>query len=150
MKMKALTTVFLLISFFSFSQNKKSVSDLEAIHKNIADFSIALLAGDQDAVAGMYTNDGKIFPNNRKILSGKTAIKTYWTLPEGVKITHHKVTPSEIKIENDMAYDYGYYEGKTRAQDKKEASWKGKYVIIWKKINSDWKIYLDIWNSVTE
>lgn len=132
---------------------KKAVennSDINTIEKNITAFSKAVMEGNHEAIANLYTSDGKIFPNNRKILSGKDELKTYWTLPEGVKITHHKVTPTEIKIENNSAYDFGYYEGKTLSKDNKESSWQGKYVIIWKKINNEWKIYLDIWNSVKE
>lgn len=125
-------------------------SDLSSIKKNISAFSKAYMAGDIDALVDMYTDDGKILPNNRKIISGKKALKSYWNLPEGVKILHHKVTPSEIIIENNTAYDYGYYEGKTVSKDQKESSWKGKYVIVWKKINGDWKIFLDIWNNVSE
>ncbi|MEO0584930.1 MAG: nuclear transport factor 2 family protein [Bacteroidota bacterium] len=68
-------------------------------------------------------------------------------MPEGVAITYHKVTPEEIKIIGDEAYDYGYYEGKTKSAERGESSWGGKYVIIWRKVEGEWKIYLDIWNS---
>jgi len=128
----------------------KSTSDLEIIKENIKAFSKAYMNGNIDVLVNMYTEDGKIFPNNRQIMSGKTELKSYWALPEDVKILHHKVTPSEIHIENDIAYDYGYYEGKTLTKEKKEVSWHGKYVIIWKKLNGEWKIYLDIWNNVTK
>jgi len=30
------------------------------------------------------------------------------------------------------------------------SSWKGKYVIVWKKVDSKWKMHLDIWNSVKQ
>ena len=125
-----------------------SRSDLELIENKIAAFSKAYMDGDIDGLVKMYTLDGKIFPNNRQILVGHADLLSYWGIPEDVKILHHKVTPSEIQIENDTAYDYGYYEGKTLTKDKKEVSWQGKYIIVWKKINGDWKIYLDIWNNV--
>lgn len=95
-----------------------------------------------------YTDDAKIFPNNMDIIEGRDAIITYWTLPEGVETIYHKITPEEIKILGNEAYDYGYYEGKTKRADGSELKWKGKYVIIWKKINEEWKIYLDIWNRI--
>lgn len=125
-------------------------SDLEIIKKNSMAFSKAYMDGDVDALVNLYTDDGKIFPNNRMIMAGTSDLKKYWTMPEGFKTLHHKVTPDEIHIENDIAYDYGYYEGKTLTKDKKESSWQGKYLIVWKKIEGDWKIYLDIWNSVPE
>ncbi len=129
-------------------RESKAKSDLDVINENIKAFSQAYMNSDAEALANMYTEDGKIFPNNRLIMSGKTDLKNYWTVPEDVKILYHKVTPSEIHIENDTAYDYGYYEGKTLTKDKKEVSWKGKYIIVWKKVNGNWKIYLDIWNNV--
>lgn len=131
-------------------REKNTKTDLEVINDNISAFSKAYMAGDIDKLVSMYTDDGKIFPNNRKIMVGKTDLKSYWTIPEGVKVLHHKVTPTEIKIENDIAYDYGYYEGKTLTKNKKEVSWQGKYIIVWKKIDDQWKIYLDIWNNVSD
>lgn len=123
-------------------------TDLEIIKTNIRAFSKAYMSGDIDGLVNMYTDDGKIFPNNLKILEGKAGLKSYWTIPDGAKILHHKVTPTEITIENETAYDYGYYEGKTLTKDKAEISWQGKYIIIWKKVDNTWKIYLDIWNNL--
>ena len=131
-------------------RERQNNTDLEVIHKNIKAFSKAYMTSDAETLTNMYTEDGRIFPNNRQIMSGKDDLKTYWTVPKDIKILHHKVTPSEIYIENDIAYDYGYYEGKTLTKDKKEVSWQGKYVIIWKKIAGEWKIYLDIWNNVSK
>ena len=131
-------------------RNNETQSDLDIIKKNTEAFSNAYMQGRINDLVNMYTNDGKIFPNQRKIISGKPDLKTFWAIPEGVKITYHKVIPSEVVIENNYAYDYGYYEGKTLTKEKKEVSWKGKYIIIWKKIDNDWKIYLDIWNNVSK
>lgn len=131
-------------------KEKNTKTDLEVINDNISAFSKAYMDGDIDELVSMYTDDGKIFPNNLKIMVGKTDLKSYWTIPKDVKISHHKVTPTEIKIENDIAYDYGYYEGKTLTKNKKEVSWQGKYIIVWKKIDDQWKIYLDIWNNVSD
>lgn len=132
------------------TRDSNNTSDIDTIKKNISAFSKAYMSGNIDELVDMYTDDGKIMPNNTKIMSGKTDLKSYWEIPAGVKIVYHKVTPTEISIVNETAYDYGYYEGKTLTKDKKEVTWKGKYVIIWKKVNGEWKIYLDIWNSVAE
>ena len=125
-------------------------SDLEQIKKNSKAFSQAYMDGNFDKLVSLYTEDAKIFPMNQGIIGGKEGLKKYWTLPENVKILHHDATPTEIRIDNEYAYDYGLYEGKTLTKDKKEVSWKGKYVIVWKKINDDWKMYLDIWNRIQD
>jgi len=121
--------------------------DIQQILKNIANFSQFYMNGEHQKLADCYTTDGKIFPNNRDIMEGTKTLDQYWTVPEDVKVLHHKVTPSEIRIVKKTAYDYGYYEGKTQAPDGTVSSWGGKYVIVWKKVGKEWKIYLDIWNN---
>lgn len=125
--------------------------DLNIIKRNIRLFSEALVNQDFDFVVDAYTTDGKIFPNNRPILEGPEALRKYWTPPPGSKnrITYHKITPTEITVTGDSAYDFGYYEGRSIGNDGNESSWKGKYVIVWKEVEPDvWKMYLDIWNRV--
>lgn len=121
---------------------------IDRILENTAAFSQAYLDADAGALSQFYTVDGKILPPGTAIIQGRAAIKERWTLPEGVSILHHKVTPEEINIIGKYAYDIGYYEGATKRADDTEVSWKGKYMIVWKKVNNDWKIYSDIWNNV--
>lgn len=149
---RILSLLFLTVSFgFSLSaQNYQGKQkDIDKILKGAAQFSEYYMAKDGAAVAGLYTEDAKIFPNNREILSGEDLVK-YWEPSPNVKVLHHKITPVEIKVMGKTAYDYGYYEGTTQAEGKDAASWRGKYVIIWKKVGKEWKIYMDIWNRIAE
>ena len=142
---------FLFLSGTIYSQYfEGSQEDIDTILSNIKDFSISVMNSDYESIGMAYTVDAKIFPNNTDIIQGREAIIEYWTLPEGVQIKYHKISPEEIKILGNEAYDYGYYEGTTRRSDGTESSWKGKYVIIWRKINQEWKMYLDIWNRINE
>lgn len=150
MKIKILA---ILVGLFFASPSKGqnyigNAEDINAILSNIKSFSAFVMNSDYENIANSYTSDGKIFPNNKRIIAGKNDIKKYWTLPDGVKTSYHKITPSEIKIIGDEAYDYGYYEGATLRKNGTTSNWKGKYVIVWRKIDGEWKIYLDIWNSV--
>lgn len=125
--------------------------DQEVIRRNARLFSKAVVAGDYDFVVNAYTEDGKIFPNNMDILEGPEALRKYWAPPPGKKsgTIYHKLMPEEIKVLGNEAYDYGYYEGKTRQADGSESKWKGKYVVVWKEVEPDvWKMYLDIWNRI--
>ena len=126
---------------------ESTVARKEAIQNSANAFSKAVMDGDIEGIMAGYTEDAKIFPNNRNILSGGD-LKTYWTpRNNGYKTIHHKITPQEIKFLGDYAHDYGVYEGKTQKPDGTVDSWQGKYVVVWKQENGSWKMYLDIWNA---
>lgn len=122
--------------------------DIDAILSNVKSFSAAYMSGDYDAMAMAYTEDGKIMPNNTRIISGREDIRARWVLPDSMSIKLHEIHPEEIKVLGEHAYDYGYYNGITVNPDGSESAWKGKYVIVWQKVDGEWKMYLDIWNSV--
>ena len=151
MKYVMLSALFSCLTFSISAQVYTGDStEIQAILQHIDAFSEAYMNGDYDAIANAYTKDGKIMPAGPKIIEGRAAIKERWVLPDGVSVPYHKIKPEEITIIGDTAYDIGYYEGRTRQANEEESSWQGKYVIIWKKIDDDWKIYVDIWNRVTD
>jgi len=138
--------MFLSISLYA-QEYSGSGEDINIILNNIKNFSRAYVGADYDKLTDFYSQDGKIFPTGADIIEGHMAIKNRWTLAKGTKILSHKITPIEISVVDNIAYDYGYYQG-TSSKNEVIDSWKGKYVIIWKKVEGDWKIYLDIWNRV--
>ena len=149
--MRILLTIVVMLSLGELGLSQQYIGkqkEIDQILSSIEKFSGYVMASNYDKIADSYTEDGKIFPNNREIIEGRALIKEYWKLPEGVKISYHKITPSEIKIKGKEANDYGYYEGRTQRSNGEEVSWKGKYVIVWKKVEKEWKMYLDIWNRV--
>lgn len=113
-------------------------------------FSAAYMREDIETLTKYYTEHAKIMPPNAPIIEGHVAIQNRWFLPEGIDILLHEAIPEEIRIVGNYAYDYGIYRGKTKNLNGKEVSWRGKYLIVWEKTEDNWKIYLDIWNSLPE
>lgn len=151
MNLKFKSTLLLFISMSCFAQEYSgNGEDINMILENIKEFSRLYVSAETDKLTAMYCEDAKIFPAGDDIIIGQAAIKKKWTLSKGAKILSHKVIPREIKIIDDYAYDYGYYEGSSKNKDGESSFWKGKYVIVWKKEDNDWKIYLDIWNRINE
>ncbi|MDY7395439.1 nuclear transport factor 2 family protein [Aureibaculum sp. 2210JD6-5] len=123
--------------------------DITAILKVGKQFSKAYVDGDIAKLTSFYSEDGKIFPDKSDIIVGHEAIKKRWTLPKHIQIVSHKATPKEINVIDGYAYDYGYYEGSSKnSKNNTTTNFKGKYVIVWKKENQDWKMYLDMWNAL--
>ncbi len=111
-------------------------------------FSQAYMEGDVQAMTALYTDDAVLFPGNSEYIRGKEAIARYWTLPEGRRITHHKLIPVEVEVSGAMASDFGHYE---ISGENDGAAWgpvNGKYVVVWKRgEDGRWRMHLDMWNS---
>ena len=152
MHLKIKSIVFLLfLNVAAYAQEYSGKGeDINKILKNIDNFSKACVGEDHAKLTSLYSKDGKIFAAGEDIIIGKEAIEKRWALPKGMKLIAHKVTPKEIKIIGDYAYDYGYYSMTVRTKKGAVVPSRGNYIIIWKKIDNDWKIYLDIWNKIDE
>jgi len=129
----------------NFEGDKK---EIERILENIKIFSEHYISANYEALANMYCKDGMILPPGADIIKGREAIKQRWILPEGVSVPYHKITPTEISVKDNWAYDVGYYEGTSIKRNGDKVKFKGKYVIVWKKEDDDWKIYADAWNGI--
>ena len=141
--------LFLLISGASISVFGQT--EEEQIKAQAKKFSSYLMSGERAKVVQMYTSDAKIFPNKREILEG-VDLARYWNPPNASsnwKTTFHQLTPVEIKVWGNEAYDYGYYQG-TSSNGTQSSNWKGKYVVIWRKEGGEWKMFLDIWNEIED
>jgi ketosteroid isomerase-like protein len=133
----------------SFAQNYIGDSlEIEKILSVSRAFSEAYMDEDIETLSDYYSVDAKIMPPNAPIIKGHAAIYKRWTLPEGIDIVLHQAIPEEIRVNGNFAHDYGIYNGTTKNADQQESHWQGKYLIVWKKVGDDWKIYLDIWNNM--
>lgn len=127
-----------------------AVSDSVTIHELARKFSDAYVRGDAAAMAELYTADAVIFPERSEAITGREAIRRYWTLPAGRRISRHVITPSQIKVEGRYAYDHGTFEIAGTRDGKSWGPSRGKYVVVWRREGGSWLIHLDIWNSGPE
>ncbi len=131
-------------------KNTQKLSDEEQIRAAAKAFSAFYINKDYEGLARSYTDNAKIFPSNAPIIAGYEAIKKRWSGSAGYTPITHEIIPEEIVILGDTAHDYGIYRGKNKNDDGTEMTYKGKYVVIWKKIDNRWKMYLDIWNRIKD
>lgn len=104
---------------------------------------------DTAAIAGFYAPDGRFMVPNAPIAEGRAAIAAMWghllSLP-GVALTFGP-THIEAAASGDMAMEIGAYTlgfdraGASRVED------RGKYVVVWKRLDGAWKAAADILNS---
>ncbi len=151
-KLIALFTAAVVTTMFLGIVAPVQAHDMRADQKKIEELGnlwvAAVARKDVKAIANIYTMDGVFLPQNGPMTVGREAIGKAWTgllkLP-GVSLTF-KPTRIDVSNAGDMAADIGTYElsfdGKQgRVQD------QGKYVVVWKKVDGEWKALADIFNT---
>ena len=107
-------------------------------------FGAAVAAGDAAAIAAMYTEDATMLPPNAEPVKGRAAVQKAWqeNIAGGVKGL--ALTATEVESHGDTAHEVGAYSVKDAAG--KEID-RGKYLVVWKRQQGQWKLHRDIWNS---
>jgi uncharacterized protein (TIGR02246 family) len=120
---------------------------ISAIQELARSFSAAFVRGDAEAMTALYTEDAVIFPERSEPIAGVAAIRRYWTPRPGRRVTRHVLTPTQVVVDGDHAYDHGVYE---IAGESDGVAWgpsHGSYVVVWRREPPGWRMKLDIWNS---
>ncbi len=129
-------------------KNNASTFDVTAMKKIIeeknAQFAKAFTTGDSVTMVDCYAKDGKLFPPNTGVAIGRTAIGTLVSeyMKFGIKEFRDEITA--LYGNDDNLIEEGNYfmgDGKGNTID------KGKYIVIWRKVDGDWKMYSDIFNT---
>jgi len=106
-------------------------------------FTEQVMSGDSVALASHYWPDGEILLSNSESIKGKDAVPVWGEMIRmGVK--HFTFQTTDITLGGDLLVETGTYEMKTADQKLVD---RGKYVVIWKYKNGEWKLFRDIGNS---
>jgi len=107
-----------------------------------AQFMEAFSQGDAAGVAACYTEDAQLMPPNSEIVSGRAALQEgFQELIDGGYELQLETT--EVEGHGDTAHEIGTY---TMAVDGETVD-EGKYIVIWKNVDGQWKLHRDIFNS---
>ena len=130
------------------SKDSATIFDINEMKKTIKEkddaFSKAFVTGDSASLVNSYTEDGKIFPPNSDAVIGRSAIAGMISqyLKYGIKKFHDETT-ALYGNEDNLIEEGNYFmgDGKGNTID------KGKYMDVWRKVDGDWKIYSEIFNT---
>jgi uncharacterized protein (TIGR02246 family) len=123
-------------------------ADEQAIRRHVDQWLQLVKAKDAAGIAELYAEDGAVMPPNAPISKGRAAIQQTWASlmrKPGFGLTF---VPEQIIVSSsgDMALDRGTYRLAV-APDGTAQTDTGKYVVVWRKIGSEWKAAADIFNS---
>ena len=122
-----------------------AANDKATIQRLDDEFAVAFNRGDYVAVANMYTEDATVLPPGSEMVKGRPAIQAFWA-KAGESLTDAKLTVVEVTpLGDSAAREIGTFSLKTKSTPSTELT--GKFVVIWQKVGSEWKLATDIWNA---
>ncbi len=104
----------------------------------------AFANGDSAKFVNSYTSDACIYVTNAPKMCGPQSITAFFNGAYSMGIRNLKLTTDEITGGTEGVVETGNYE---LFVDKGVSIDKGKYIVIWKEENGQWKMHRDIWNT---
>ena len=125
-------------------------ADERAIRDIETDWNKAVAAKDVERSISCYSDDASVFLSNQPIMTGKAAIRAYYT--KFLSTPGFALSIQTVKVEvarnGDLAYVHGTYVMSTDGSKGQPITDKGKYVGVYRKgPDGIWKVVADISNS---
>jgi uncharacterized protein (TIGR02246 family) len=137
----ALAGLVLLFGAGCSSQKTDVSAEIGAVNQQLM---TALAAGNGTAIAALYTEDGQLMPPNSPAIQGRPGISAFWQGAIGAGIKSAVLKTTEAVSHGDTAYEVGEYQMLAAGGLQVDA---GKYIVVWKRIEGQWKLHRDIWNT---
>ena len=134
-------SILLFLALFTVSCNTKSEitnDELKAIIiKKTQTIRATLKNGDPSFVINSHTDDAIQFMPNGTEIVGKEALKVLYKNVAAYGVDIESIPTTVEKLSNDIAIEVGIFTSTMKTGKRN----KGKYILIWKKVGNDWKIY---------
>lgn len=99
------------------------------------------------ALDQIYTKDARILPPGAPMISGRAAIKEFWTnLIQGANAKSAVLASVDVMPSGDGIVEIGKATLTVEPDGQPAAQMEVKYVVYWRQEDSRWKWHVDIWN----
>ena len=101
-----------------------------------------------DALDDIYTSNARILPPGSPMISGREAIKKFWS--ELIQSTNAKsavLTSIDVKPAGDAVVEIGEARLAVEPAGQAATEIEVKYVVYWRQEDGRWKWDVDIWNT---
>lgn len=123
-------------------------ADLAELAKRSQTFVEIFNRNDAASLAALYTADAELLVPGLPRLTGLAAVESFWkTAFSRGKRTFDKVEPVTTVVDGDLAVEYANWHLSVDDRQGNISRETGKNVLVWKRVNAEWLISLDIWNS---
>lgn len=138
MKNLAIATLLFNLGLPGLVNADSVLNEFDAANK---DFAKAILANDVDHLVSAYTDDACIIAPKTEKICGQEAIRDFW---ERVVASN----PKDVEIITESAEsgsDFAYATGQLLITDAESAVQKNRFVLVFEKVDSTWKMQIDSW-----
>lgn len=127
---------------------QSAAGDEQAIRDANARWLELIRNKDADGIRQLYAEDGVVLPQNGKAAVGRDAIGRWWASQMTAPAYALTFGTDQLLFSTarDMALDRGWYRFSAQGPDG-AINDSGKYVVVWRKIDGDWKVAADIYNT---
>src|SRR4051794_18726894 len=96
----------------------------------------------------IYTADARILPPGAPMISGREAIKQFWSeLIQAVSAKSAVLAPVDVMPAGDGVVEIGRATLIVEPPGQSAAQMEVKYVVYWRQEDGRWKWHVDIWNA---
>jgi len=101
-----------------------------------------------DALDQIYTTDARILPPGTAMISGRSAIKRFWSdLIASSNATSGILTPVDVIPSGDGFIEIGKATLTMAPSGESSQQIEVKYVVFWRNEDGRWRWHVDIWNQ---
>jgi ketosteroid isomerase-like protein len=101
-----------------------------------------------DALDDIYTADERILPPGAPMISGRPAIKEFWSnLIQSANAKSAVLASVDVTVTGDSAVEIGRATLTLQPEGAAAAEVEVKYVVYWREEGGLWKWHIDIWNQ---
>ena len=108
------------------------------------EFEAAFEQSNAAAIASLYTPNGVLLPTGTETIQGTAGIQAFWQGAMEMGIKRVKLDSQDLEELTDTAIELGHY---TLFGANAQVLDQGKYLVVWKEQQGQWKLHQDIWNS---
>ena len=122
--------------------------DEDAVREEITavnqQFMDAFNQQDAEGVAGLYTANGMLLPPGTKAVSGRDAIQQFWSQMINMGPINLQLETTELYPGLQETWEVGMA---TVTDPDGNVLDAGPYVVGWMRVDGNWRLHRDIWNS---
>lgn len=117
-----------------------SQAEIAAINRQFED---AARKGDLDRLASLYTADAVALPPDGPVVKGRDGIKQMWgSIAQQIGLKDVRLTTLDFEQAGDTGYEVG-----EATLTVSSGTAVVKFVVVWKRVDGQWRLHRDIWNT---